>query len=110
MNRVVITMFVCGLVFAGFEGAADAVGLVVPSELHDAHDLHSQFAHAADAHDHADDGEEEHGHYCHCTVHGAALLPDLAELNFSKADCGGRPHRVQASSRGDPPLIRPPIA
>ncbi len=110
MNRAVFSMFVCGLMFAGLEGAVDAAGLVAPSELHDAHDLHAPFTHAADAHDHADDGEKAHGHFCHCTVHGAALLPDLAALNFSKADCARRHKRVQASSRGDPPLLRPPIA
>ena len=94
-------MLVCGLMFAGFERVAEAAGPGAPSELHDAHDLHAEFGHD-------DDGEEAHAHFCHCTVHGAALLLELAELNFSKADCSRRPYRIQTSSRGDPPPLRPP--
>lgn len=110
MNKLVFIMFACGLMFAGFEGAADAAGLAIPTEQHDAHDLHAQFAHVADEHDHADDGEDAHGHYCHCAVHGAALLLDLAELTFSKADCRSCPTQVQTSSRDDPPPLPPPNA
>jgi hypothetical protein len=106
MNRVVFILFVCGLLFAGFEGAADAAGLVILSE---SHDVHARLAYAADAHEHSDDGEESHGHFCHCTVHGVALFLELAELDFSSAGRSRCPYRMQASSRGDPPLLRPPI-
>ncbi len=106
MNRAVITLFVFGLLFAGLEGVADAAGTV---ESHDAHELHLPAAHAVDVHDHDHDGEEAHSHFCHCTVHGAALFLEPAILDYCKTDPGIRRYQMLASSPGDPPLLRPPI-
>jgi hypothetical protein len=38
-----------------------------------------------------------------------ALLSGFAELDFSRSGCNRRPYRKQTGSRGNPPLIRPPI-
>ena len=103
-RTILITVFV-SILFAGFESAADAAGFVVNSGHESSHEAHG-LAHS-DSHEH--DGENnDDEHFCHCSVHAAALIPFIVACTADDKFVSSNHYDDRFSSLEDPPLLRPP--
>ena len=105
MTRTILIAVFVSIVFAGFESAADAAGFVVDSGHESGHEVHGS-AHS-DSHEH--DGENHDGeHFCHCTVHAAAIIPSIVVCTAEEIFVSSSRYDDRFSSLVDPPLLRPP--
>lgn len=105
MNRTVIIAVLTGMVFSGFEAAAEDVDPALADPHEHAHEIHGS-AHSA-GHDH-DETTDHDDHFCHCGVHAPALPSSDVTPIVSAAPVAATRHDDWFSSMHPPPLLRPP--
>ena len=107
MTKRIIISLIFSILCAGFEGASDGAGPEIGGSQVNSHEVHG--SPHFDNHEH--DGDSQHDdHFCHCSVHAAALLFTVEySATKERSVLRGR-YDDHFSSLADPPLLRPPIS
>jgi len=105
MTRPILISVLLGIIFAGFEAAVDAAGPGIEADQDNGHEMHGS-AHA-DNHEHDDDSHHD-DHFCHCSVHAAALLSTVFIAATEERSVSSNRYVDRFSTLTDPPLLRPP--
>ena len=105
MTKPILISVLLGIVFTGFEGAADAAGRDFAANRDHGHEVHGS-AHAA-SHEH--DGDSHHDdHFCHCSVHAMALPPTAFISATEDKSVSSNRYDGRFTTLVVPPLLRPP--
>ena len=105
MTRPILILVSLGIIFAGFEGAADAAGLDFEASRDNGHEVHGTIH--VDSHEH--DGDSHHDdHFCHCSVHAAAILCTVFVSAPEERFVSTNRYDGRFSTLVAPPLLRPP--
>ena len=105
MSRTVLISVFISMIFAGFEGAADAAGSDLEHSPDTTHEMHRSVH--ADDHDHADESDSD-DHFCHCSAHAIALLPEAGTASPGETFVSSNLVDSRFTSLAGPPLLRPP--
>jgi hypothetical protein len=112
MTRAILISAFASIIFAGFEGAADAANPDIAGGKVDGHEVHGSAhidRHEHDGNGHEDDGDDhEDDHFCHCSVHAAALLSTVVSPATEERSDSSSRYDDRFPSLVDPPLLRPP--
>ncbi len=105
MTRPILILALLGIIFAGFEGVADAAGLDFEASQDNGHEVHGT-AHV-DSHEY--DGDSHHDdHFCHCSVHAAAILSTVIVSATKERSVWPNRYDSRFPTLVAPPLLRPP--
>lgn len=112
MTRTILISVFVSIIFAGYEGAADAAGPDTAGSTIDGHEVHGSahidiYVHDGDDHEHEGEDHQD-DHFCHCSVHAVALLTTLVSSASEIRSASSSLYDDQFSSQVDPPLLRPP--
>ena len=110
MRRSILFSVFVSVVFAGIESATDAAAAVVDADQYNVHEIHGSAHSESHEHDGADhdDADHDEDHFCHCSVHTAALLSCGIAFTAENRSVSSSYYETRFSSLADPPLLRPP--
>jgi hypothetical protein len=112
MTRAILISVFVSIIFAGYEGATDAASPDIAGGTADGHEVHGSIhidshEHDGDNHEHDGDGHQD-DHFCHCSVHAAALLSTDVSFATEERSTSSSRYDDQYSSLVDSPRRRPP--
>lgn len=107
MSRIVISLVVFALLFAGFEAAVDAAAILVSDQSDTAHEVHQHSDESSHTQHDGDDGAC--GHFCHCGVHTFGLISTFITATLNIRDAGSPMTRHRYRGLTLPPPYHPPI-
>lgn len=105
MTKAILVSVFFSIMCASFEGASDGAGPDVEGSQVNGHEVHGS-AHT-DNHEHDSDSQQD-DHFCHCSVHAAALLYTIVSSVTEERSVSPSRYDDRFSSLVDPPLLRPP--
>lgn len=105
MTKPILISVIFSIICAGIEGASDSAGPDIEGSQVNGHEVHGM-AHI-DSHEHDPDSDHD-DHFCHCSVHAAALLSAVVYSATEERSVSPSSYDDHFSSLVDPPLLRPP--